>query len=51
MTMNDKSNLLEKAIVHKLQEDLPLVPRPYKLIADELGISEEELLVKIGFSV
>jgi DNA-binding Lrp family transcriptional regulator len=40
-------NSLEKAIVRKLQEDLPLVPRPYEVIAEELGITEEELLNKI----
>ena len=38
---------LEIDIIRKLQGDLPLVPEPYKLIADELGIHEEELLEKI----
>lgn len=38
---------LDKAIILKLQEDLPLVPRPYGYIACELGISEEELLHKL----
>lgn len=38
---------LDKAIIRKLQEDLPLVPRPYEEIACELGITEEELLDKI----
>jgi siroheme decarboxylase len=38
---------LERAIVCKLQEDLPIVPEPYKAIAYELGISEMELLCKI----
>lgn len=40
-------NELEKAIVRKLQEDIPLVKEPYKYIAEELGISEHELLDKI----
>ncbi|WP_070000022.1 siroheme decarboxylase subunit beta [Cellulosilyticum sp. I15G10I2] len=40
-------NILERAIVRRLQEDLPLVPEPYKYIADELGISEQELLDKL----
>lgn len=40
-------NSLERAIIRKLQEELPLVPQPYKFIAAELGISEEELLNKI----
>ncbi len=39
--------LLEKAIVRRFQEELPLVPQPYKFIADELGISEQELINKI----
>jgi siroheme decarboxylase len=30
-----------------MQENLPLVAQPYKLIAQELGIKEEELLEKI----
>lgn len=38
---------LDKAIIRKLQEDLPLAPQPYKIIADELGISEEELLNRV----
>lgn len=40
-------NSLDRAIVRKLQENLPLVPEPYKSIADELGISEQELLIRI----
>jgi len=40
-------NSLEKAIVRRFQEELPLVPQPYKFIADELGISEQELINKI----
>ena len=38
---------LDIKIIRKMQDDLPLVPQPYKLIADELGIQEEELLRKI----
>ena len=34
----------EKAIVRALQQDLPLVPEPYRAVADDLGISEEALL-------
>lgn len=37
-------NSLEEEVIYKLQEDLPLVPEPYKLVAEELGISEKELL-------
>lgn len=38
---------IEQAIVRALQKDLPLVPEPYKLLADELSLSEEELLSHI----
>jgi len=40
-------NALERAIVRRLQEDLPFVPKPYKYMADELGIPEQELLDKL----
>jgi len=38
---------LEKEIVKKLQDGLPLVPEPFAVLAAELGISEEELLAAI----
>ncbi|NPV26360.1 MAG: Lrp/AsnC family transcriptional regulator [Firmicutes bacterium] len=38
---------LEQRIVRELQEDLPLVPNPFKVIADRLGLTEVELLDKI----
>ncbi len=34
-------------IIKMLQEDLPLVSEPYKLIAEELGITENDLINKI----
>ncbi|WP_097003547.1 Lrp/AsnC family transcriptional regulator [Lacrimispora amygdalina] len=34
----------KKQVIQKLQGKLPLVPEPYKAIADEIGISEKELL-------
>lgn len=40
-------NALEQAIVYRLQEDLPLVSRPYGVIAEELGISENELMERL----
>lgn len=39
-------NELEKAIVRELQGELPLVARPFKVIAERLGIEEEELIQK-----
>lgn len=38
---------LDKAIIRELQEDIPLVARPYQVIAEKLGISEALLLEKI----
>ena len=34
----------EKAIVRALQQDLPLVPEPYKAVADSIGMTEAELM-------
>ena len=34
----------EKAIVRALQQDLPLVPEPYRVVAESLGMTEEALL-------
>ena len=38
---------LDKNIIRAVQEDLPLVPEPYKEMARELGITENELIDKI----
>lgn len=38
---------LDKSIIRRLQKDIPLTSRPYKSIAEEIGITEEELLNKI----
>jgi siroheme decarboxylase len=40
-TLPDQTDL---AILNALQDDLPLVSRPWKAIADRLGITETELL-------
>ncbi|QHQ63101.1 Lrp/AsnC family transcriptional regulator [Anaerocolumna sedimenticola] len=34
----------EKQIIFKLQHEFPLIPEPYKKIADDIGIPENELL-------
>lgn len=41
---NPKLTERDKTIVRALQHDLPLVPEPYKALADELGMTEAELL-------
>lgn len=39
---------LDVSIICKVQGDIPIVPEPYKQMAEELGISQEELLDKIS---
>lgn len=39
---------IEIEIIRRLQEDLPLVPNPYEVMATSLGISEALLLEKVG---
>jgi Transcriptional regulators len=38
---------LDKCIIKKLQEDIPIVEEPYGLLAAELGIEEDELITRI----
>jgi len=38
---------LDKKIIKRLQEDIPLTPSPYKDIAEELHIDEDELIARI----
>lgn len=38
---------LEKKIVASLQEDLPIDPRPYRVIAGNIGVPEERILEEL----
>ena len=38
---------LEKKIIHYLQGDLPLTVRPFAVLAEKIGIQEDELLKRI----
>lgn len=38
---------LDKKIINLLQKDIPVDPRPYKIIADHLGSEEDEILKRI----
>ena len=38
---------IDRQIITSLQEELPLVAEPYKLIADNIGITVEELLERL----
>lgn len=40
-------NSVDRKIIYLLQGDLPLVPRPYEKLAQELGIDEEEIVARI----
>ena len=40
-------NDLDKKIIHYLQGDLPVGPRPFAALAEKIGITEEDLLGKI----
>ncbi len=40
-------DIIDKAIINKLSGDIPLEEEPYKKIAEELGITEEEVLSRI----
>ena len=37
----------DKAIIRALQEDFPLCEEPYKILAERVGISEEEFLRRV----
>lgn len=40
-------SILDKRIIRRLQEELPLEERPFKTMAEELGTTEDELLQRI----
>ena len=47
MSDNQQFTPLEKKIIHELQQDLPVVKRPFAAVAERVGISEAELLDKV----
>ena len=47
MTEGTGISELDKKIVRLLQGEFPLVSEPYKVLAAEIGISEEELLARV----
>ena len=44
MTAIDK---IDREIIRALQDDFPLVAEPYKLLAEKIGISEDEFLKRV----
>ena len=47
--MNDRRELteIEKRIIHELQQDLPVISRPFAEVAEKVGINETQLLEKV----
>lgn len=39
---------IDRALVHRLQQGLPITARPFVALADQLGIAEPELRGRIG---
>ena len=37
--------LLDKQLLNNYQQEFPLSPRPYQTIAEQLGVTEEEVLI------
>ncbi|MFH0939001.1 MAG: Lrp/AsnC family transcriptional regulator [Planctomycetota bacterium] len=44
MQLDEKSRLL----LNLLQDEIPLVARPYKILGDKIGLSEDEIVARIG---
>lgn len=39
---------IDKAILNRIQSDFPITPRPFLAIAEELGLTENEVLERIS---
>jgi DNA-binding Lrp family transcriptional regulator len=38
---------VDKAILNRIQSDFPITPRPYRAIAEDLGLSEADVLKRV----
>lgn len=47
MKDREKFSAQEKAIIQALQGDLPLRPRPFRVLGEQLGVEEVEILSKL----
>lgn len=47
MTSSFRPDPADLVILNALQDDLPLVSRPWKVIADRLGMSDTEILIRM----
>ena len=41
-------DMTDRAVLNRLQEDLPLSPHPFAEVADELGLTETDLIARIA---
>lgn len=48
MTDTAEISALDKKIIRLLQGEFPLVAEPYKMLAEKIGITEEDLLARIA---
>ena len=39
---------IDRDILNQIQSDFPITPRPYRTIAEELGLSEDEVLKRVS---
>ena len=39
---------IDKAILNRIQSDFPITERPYRTLAEELGLDEQSLLARVG---
>ena len=39
---------VDKAILNRIQSDFPIISRPYRAIAEDLGLSEDEVLKRVS---
>ncbi|MDP4143418.1 MAG: Lrp/AsnC family transcriptional regulator [Bacillota bacterium] len=42
-------DLLDEQIIRRLQKDIPITEEPYRIIANEVGIGEDELIDRIDW--
>lgn len=47
MTMQDIDDV-DKAILNRIQSDFPVTARPFRTVADELGLSEQQVLKRVS---
>lgn len=41
-------NTIDRAILNRIQSDFPMTSRPYMSVADEVGISEDDVLKRLA---